>query len=226
MSSRQTQNLGAGSMTKQWITGLCAAVVIPVSSPEGWTELQFRKIPANTVSHSAEGVQVTVKNSASPLIYKLPTPAVVTAVEVELQIQGELKFPGGANDFQEDSYFRLGLVAEGDKKLSRVQKMFAPAWVEKLYSLAPEGVGLDKIYFLNVAGGEAKIGAARLHPKSELMSEQIVKIRKTGENRIVFSHSLQPPQKVAALWISIDGDDTKSEFKTVIQKLVLQTNAP
>lgn len=207
------------STLKARVVGCCAAIAIPFGDPKAWTELEFRKIPPNQVTFSGEGIAIKVKESASPLVYKLPKIVLISQVEVELEINGELK-PQSAG-FAEDSAFRLGLVAAGKQTLSRIQKLFAPAWVEKLFSLAPAGVGLDKIYFLNVGEEDQQIGQLRIHPKSELMSEEIVTLRKKGQRQIRFTKAFDPALSTAALWISVDGDDTKSEFTTTVRKISL-----
>jgi hypothetical protein len=214
----------AWSFLKSNLVNCCAAVVIPLGTPEAWTELAFRKIAPNKVSYTAEGIQIQVKESASPLIYKFPSLQNISAIEVELEITGDLK--PQALGFAEDSAFRIGLVGKGEKTLNRMQKLFAPAWVEKLFSLAPAGVGLDKIYFFNLGEATQQIGASRVHPKSELMSEEIVTIRRPGQNKYRLTKTLSPGLATAAIWISVDGDETKSEFATKIQKITLTTTSP
>jgi hypothetical protein len=199
---------------------LSAAFMVPMSK-ENWTELKFGKIKANTVTYSENKITVDVQKSASPLIYKLEKSMLLNEFDFEIQIKG--KIISDETSFSEDSYFRLGLVAEGEKKLSGMKKMFAPDWVKKLFSLAPEGVGLDKIYFFNVMSGNQKLKAHRIHPKSELMEESIVALNTAEDGKIKVNHKLTQPLKISALWISIDGDDTKSDFKAEIQKINLNS---
>ena len=201
---------------------LLAAVVIPLEQ-KGWSEISFGKIPVNKVTHSATELKVEVKGSASPLVYKLDRLVVIKSIQIKLKINGDIKTPAAAGKWEEDSLFRIGLVANGDKTLTGVKKLFAPDWVKKLFALAPEGVGLDKIYFFNLGRTSSQNGLSRLHPKSELMNEEIVAVRSGTEASVQIDKVLSPPISTAALWISIDGDDTNSEFQTTIENITLQT---
>ncbi len=201
---------------------LLAAVVIPLQQ-KGWSEISFGKIPANKVEHSAQQLKIQVKSSASPLVYKLDHLVNISSFQINLKFSGDLKAPAAEKKWEEDSLFRIGLVAKGDKTLSGVKKLFAPDWVKKLFALAPEGIGLDKIYFYNVGRTLSQMGLSRPHPKSELMNEEIVAVRKTGGNSMQINKSLNPPVPTSALWISVDGDDTNSEFQTTIENITLQT---
>lgn len=200
---------------------LAAAFIVPLQK-EMWTEVKFSSLPANSVSFDEKGIHVDVNNSASPLIHKLKQSVKITGFEFQIKLDGILN-PSPTSQFEEDSYFRLGLVTEGNNHLSGVKKLFAADWVKKLFALAPEGVGLDKIYFYNVNSENQILGNQRTHPKSDLMKEEIIYLRKSENSVIKFKKSLPENPKVVALWISIDGDNSKSVFKTSIEKIVLQT---
>ncbi len=201
-------------------TSVLAAVALPLQKDK-WVELKFNKIPNNQVEDTAEGMKVTVISSASPLVYKLDSPMRVSGFSAELDITGAVKSGIVQNSFGEDSVFRFGLVATGDKTLGWFQRKVAADWVLKLFALAPENTGLDKIYFYNLGREGQKVGDSRQHPKSELMHEQIVATRKADEKSVHIEHKFKSPLPIAAVWISIDGDDTKSNFTTVIKKLDL-----
>ena len=204
-------------------TSMLAVMAIPLDKKEAWTELAFKKIPTNAVSYSSTGLKVEVKNSASPLVYKLDKFYKISGFEVILKIEGDLKNDPPEKIFEEDSLFRLGLVVEGKQKLSAVKKLFAPDWVKKLFALAPEGAGLEKIYFFNVGRTPASLGIKRDHPKTDLMSEEVVAVRSKNASELKINYSLKTPVNIAALWLSIDGDDTKSSFTTNIEKINLIT---
>ncbi len=196
---------------------LYAAVVIPLTSPDGWQDLKFSKIKPNKNTFSAQGLQVEVDQSASPLIYPMKEPAMVSAFEAEVEIEGELKAKGG---FPEDAYLRLGLVSPGARRLGSVEKVFAPEWIKRLFALVPKDSGVDKIYFFDLTGSEP--GRSRVFPGSkDLMTEQIVTVREAGTKKIKFTHQLPAPIPTAALWLSIDGDDTKSTYKLNLKSLKL-----
>jgi hypothetical protein len=199
---------------------ISALLVVPTGSLEGWKELSFNKIPKNTVSIiDSKSIQVEVNQSASPLIYKLPDTKKVSLISLQINVQGDLS-KLSTNAFPEDSIIRLGLVAKGEKTLSWLQRKIAANWVLELFSLAPPNVGLDKIYFYNFSTSKELIGQKRQHPKSELMLEEI--IASFPETKAI-EHKLAKPIDVVALWISIDGDDTKSKYTTTIESIKLET---
>ncbi len=204
------------------IIPLLAVLVIPLEQ-KGWTEISFGKIPVNKVTYSSQALNIQVKNSASPLVYKLDQLTKIKSFEIALRFSGDIKSAPAESKWEEDSLFRIGFVAAGDKTLSGVKKLFAPDWVKKLFALAPEGIGLDKIYFFNLGRTASQMGLSRAHPKSELMKEEVVAVRNAGESPLKITKTLNPPIPTAALWISIDGDDTNSEFQTVIENITLQT---
>ena len=49
----------------------------------------------------------------------------------------------------DDFNLRLGLVLLGSHTLKWYQEVLAADWVKEMFKLAPEGQGIDRIYFLN-----------------------------------------------------------------------------
>lgn len=200
---------------------LCAVMVIPFQNLEGWASLSFRKIPSNQVQDVQGQLQIQVDSSASPLIFRINEPKRVLGFQWELEVEGEMK-KADASDFEEDSYFRLGLVAVGKKTLGKLERFVAADWVIRLFELAPASIGLDRIYFYNLGQNAKLLGKSRTHPKSDLMHETIVAIRQGPTSSL--QYDLSTPLNVSALWISIDGDDTKSKYQTRVKKLALVTS--
>lgn len=201
---------------------MLAVIAIPTQTNTSWQEFSFNKIKPNQVSFSESGIINSVNQSASPLVYKLSKIEKIKSFEIELKIEGQLN-ESKPVEFEEDSYLRLGLVAQGEKRLSGIKKMLAADWIKKMFSLAPEGVGLDKIYFFNLANTKNKVGKKRLHPKSDLMHEEVVEYKTSDQKDIKIIKTLDTAVPTAALWISIDGDDTKSKFVTTIKTIKLIT---
>ncbi|MCB0422601.1 MAG: hypothetical protein KDD61_16485, partial [Bdellovibrionales bacterium] len=85
-----------------------------------------------------------------------------------------------------------------------------------------EGAGIDKIYFFNLVDQEALKGSERQHPLSEYIHEKNVWFQ-NEEGPFEFTHTLNKPLKILAIWISIDGDDTKSSFETSLSEIKLET---
>lgn len=201
----------------QNLANATSTLPIPLTQDQ-WVILSFKKIPPNTVSFFDKSLTVKVKSSAGPIVHKLSRVSKVT----QFSIRG--KFSGAKvkekTAFDEDSVLRFGLVATGKQVLSGPKKWLAADWVKKLFALAPSGTGLDKIYFYNLTNRSELIGKTRNHPKSDLMVEHII-----GQTRIDsdfnITQKMDKPIDIAALWISIDGDDTKSEFETKITEIIL-----
>lgn len=191
---------------------------IPIEEAQ-WQQLKFNGIEPNKVSFTSDSIKVEVDQSASPLVHRLTNILNVSAFEVEVTISGKMS---GVPDsgFEEDSFFRLGLVATGESKLGKIAVLFAPTWVKKLFELAPEGVGLDKIYFYNVATLPRHVNSERQNPKSAYIFERVIAAKENDSQKI--KYRLKIPMKVAALWISIDGDNTRSKFTTFIKSIKLE----
>ncbi len=205
---------------------ILAALAIPLNQKSDWNEISFDKIRPNQVTYSAAGIQVEVKNSASPLVFKLKESQFVNGFEAQLKFQGDLKLSSSNSEIAEDSIFRLGLVVQGKKVLAGAKKFFAPNWIKQLFALTPENKGLDKIYFFNIGHSRNILGQSRTHPKSDLMFEEIVALKKTNETALKVTKTFDQPLNIAALWLSLDGDDTESEYTTSIEKIILQTHSP
>lgn len=187
-------------------------------SEKGWISLPYRKIPPNQVSFGDSGIAVQVKSSAGPIVHKLESPSKVRSLHVKGKVVG--KKTTESSSFDEDSVLRLGLVAVGKQTLSGAKRWFAPDWVKTLFKLVPENSGLDKIYFFNVTDREELIGKSRTHPKSDLIVETVsAKLDPSGNFDL--NKPLETPIETAAVWISIDGDDSKSEFVSTISEIKL-----
>lgn len=201
---------------------LAGAIALPVQQEGNWQLLEYNRLDANQVTFTDQGMTVTVDQSASPIIYPLDHPKTVTGVTVTGNLSNLLNLPAasqgqkGSDDFS----LKIGLVVAGDKTLNAVQKLFSAKWVRKLYDLAPEGSGVDRIYFLNAVQNEGLLGQQRQHPMSDLIYENNVwLLDKKGD--FTLTYKLENPEKVIAVWLSIDGDDTQSSYTTTIRNLLL-----
>lgn len=201
---------------------LAGAIALPMQHEGNWQLLEYNRLDANQVAFSDQGMKVMVEQSASPIIYPLDHPKTVTRVAVTGNLSNLLNLPAdsqgqkGSDDFS----LKVGLVVAGDKTLNPVQKLFSAKWVQKLYDLAPEGTGVDRIYFLNAVQNEGFLGQQRQHPLSDLIYENNVwLLDKAGD--FTLTYNLENPEKVIAVWLSIDGDDTRSSYTTTIKTLLL-----
>ena len=202
---------------------ICAAAfALPVQHMDGWQLLQYTNIESNQVSFSQQGMTVQVMDSASPIIYPLDNPLLVRRIEVSGRLSDLLHLDADKQGLKnhDDFTLRIGLVVDGDKTLNGLQKLFSPNWVKTLFELAPEGSGVDNIYFLNAVQTPTRLGQQRQHPDSDLIDENNVwLLDKPGD--FTLTHTLDDPRKVIAVWISIDGDDSHSRYSTIIKSLSL-----
>lgn len=201
---------------------LAGAIALPVQQTDNWQLLEYNRLEANQVVFTREGMKVTVDQSASPIIYPLDNPKTVTRVSVTGNLSNLLDVPPNTQGQKgnDDFSLKIGLVVAGEKTLSPVQKLFSAKWIKKLFDLAPEGTGVDRIYFLNAVQHENLLGQQRQHPLSELIYENNVwLLDRSGDFSL--DYRLESPQNVIAIWLSIDGDDTQSRYTTTINSLVL-----
>jgi hypothetical protein len=130
---------------------LPAIIAIPLN-PENWKQIPYGSLPTHELS-SENGLKISVKESASALVYQFEKPLRIEEVEITLTQTGKINYQGraigekGGDDFP----LRLGFVMTGDKKLSWSQNLIAPKWVKELYKLAPKSQGLDRVSYLVIA---------------------------------------------------------------------------
>lgn len=202
------------------IIPLLAAMIIPLDASE-WTMLKYNKIPSHQISNQQQSLVIKIDKSASPIVQKLKSPFEVSKFQVDLEIVGGLN-PSDDGKFPEDSLFRMGLVAKGDKKLGWWQRKIAADWVLKLFDLASKEEGLDKIYFFNLDSTASNVGKKRTHPSSDLIHEEIIQSFDGKSPHISFLASF-PPITTLALWLSTDGDQTGSSFEVKIKRITLES---
>jgi hypothetical protein len=201
-----------------------AAFAVPLQQMEDWQLLQYSGITPNQVSFAQEGMTVKVMGSASPIIYPLDEARLVRRIEVTGTLYELLTLDAEKQGLMDNDDFslKIGLVVAGDKTLNGMQKLFSADWVKRLYALAPDGGGIDSIYFLNAVQASARLGQQRQHPLSDLIFENNVwLLDKPGD--FAMTHTLNKPRRVIAIWLSIDGDDSRSNYSTLIKSLHLES---
>ena len=206
---------------------MAGAIALPLDQQENWQLLQYSNLPANRVEFGERGMLVTVNQSASPIVYPLDGGRRVSRIAVSGELENLLRVrPGSQGQEGEDDFsLKVGLVISGDRRLNFFQRMLSADWVKTLYSLAPDGAGIDRIVFLNAVQHESQLGQQRRHPLSELVYEHNVwLIDRAGPFEL--QHEFDNPQNVLAVWISIDGDDSHSSYSTLISSLRLEGPRP
>lgn len=202
---------------------LFAVLVIPTDKIDGWKTERFSSIPSNEVMISSKGLLVRVHSSASPLIFPLKSYEMVTSFKVSGEFLGLPKFSDVTKQGQkgsDDYVLKVGLIVPGKKTLRGFKKFFAPQWVKHLYDQVPEGMGLDHVHFFNISQNPSQVGKTRKHPASDLIEEEFIALV-SAPGPFTYTFKLSQPLETAALWLGIDGDDTKSDFAVAISKLEL-----
>ncbi|BCS32438.1 hypothetical protein TBR22_A16520 [Luteitalea sp. TBR-22] len=206
---------------------LALLLVIPLTTGVGWEVLRYRGIPPHVVDFGAEGLRVEVNASAAPLVYPLDSPRWVRGLRAEGRVVGALRTDArrqgerGADDYA----LRVGLVEVGTRRPGWLERKVAPAWVQRLFALAPPDLGIAGIRFFNVAVSPSQIGQSRQHPASALISERVV-AAPNANGGFTITVDLDAPLETAAVWISVDGDDTRSRYTLALARLELRLEVP
>lgn len=200
--------------------------MIPLDNNSGWNLEKFSNIKSNQVEFSNAGILVQVKKSASPLIYKFNTKKSVQGFKIKGEFKGlpffEMADKQGQKGF-DDYALRIGFIVPGEKKLTGIKKLFAASWVKQLYAQLPEELGLDYIQFFNFTQSREQVGTGRIHPSTDLIKEEFINYVK-NQGPFQIEYNLKTPKDAVALWISIDGDDTQSDFDVLISNLEIITD--
>lgn len=191
---------------------------------DNWILQNYGTAKPNIISFVDNKINIAVNSSSSALIYKLERQEVINSIHADISIDGDIKYLSQNNEFEEDSYFRFGLVVLGKNKLTAWAQWISPAWVQNLFLLVPKGSGLDKVYFYNVGQSEKSVGQSRNYPQSSYVVERVVAFKNSKKLSIDFK--LDSEKTVAAIWISADADQTQSVFTTTIERLKLDKVGP
>lgn len=211
--------------TKSFQSFLLAAIVIPTNSLKDWKTEKFSSVPKNETTASPNGLLIQVKSSAGPLIFPLKSKIKIVGFKIRGEFQGlpKISNPSLQGEKGSDDYpLRLGFIIPGEKKLSGFKKMIAARWVKNLYEQVKDGTGIDSIHFFNVTQNHQQVGKTRTHPASELFQEEFfAEVKHSGP--FAYDFQFEKPIEAIAVWLSIDGDDTKSTFDVFISNLELQS---
>lgn len=200
-----------------------ASFMVPLGPSANWQNLKFSKIPENKVEFVESAIRVHVNKSASPLIYPMSEVKKVTGMKIKGKVSQMVPFTKPSLQGEkklDDAVLRFGMVIPGERKLNWATRLVAADWVKRLHDLAPPNSGIDHILFLKMVQSENLKGLERVHPMSELIRERNEWLM-TSPGEFELSADFQTPLDVAALWLSIDGDDTQSQFTVEIEHIEL-----
>jgi len=194
------------------------------SHEQGWKIIQFQNKSPNKVVSDKDGLQIAVKSSANLLAYCLNEPVDVNGVLLQGSVTDLPKIPEDKRQGDEDAddfAIRFGLIVSGAKKLSKIEKTFAPELIKRLCELVPSSHGIDHVLFLNMANDPPPEWRKRTHPIGRgLLREQVVCVKKEPGG-FTIKVEFQKPCTVLALCIISDGDDTKSNFGVTVRNIQL-----
>ncbi len=200
---------------------LFALTLIPSQtlSDNNWIKLQYSKIPSTEYKITNNQIRVSVRSSASPLIYKFETLKRLKRLSLKATLDSMPKLPPNSDDF----ILRIGPAISGTQKLSVLERLVAPEWIMTLSKIASQhSVGLKNIELSLVSLEPAPIWKTRSHPQSKLIQETIALVVKnpgTFNLDIDYPQDLQP---CLGLWIGSDGDESKSNFDMSIDELSVE----
>jgi len=203
-----------------------AIVIIPLTFKGAWNLESYSKIPPNIVTFSTTGMTIKVNQSASPIIYSFDKEKIISEFEISGDFKGLPKFADASLQGQknfDDYALRVGLIVAGGKKLSGFKKFFAPEWIKKIYTSIPSNSGIDYVQFYNVTQNQAQFNLSRIHPTSDLIHELFFALAKE-DGHFNYKVKMDTPKSMLGLWISVDGDDTKSNYEVDISKLEFNTS--
>jgi hypothetical protein len=207
---------------------LMGVISIPTTHMEKWQIEKYSRIPQNEFSFSDQGLLVKVNKSASPLIYPLEKASIISGFSIQGNFLSLPRFKDiskQGSKGNDDYVLRIGFIVPGEKTLSGVKKMFAADWVKRLYARVPAGRGLGHIQFFNVTQNRDQVGTQRDHPLSDLLREEFF-THVSAAGPFEYKYELKVPIEAVALWMSIDGDDTASEYQVLIKSFSLTKRDP
>lgn len=214
------------SWIKSFQSFLFAALVIPTNSLTDWNTEKFSGVPKNETTVSSNGLLIQVKSSAGPVIFPLKSKIKILGFKIsgEFQDLPKISNPSLQGEKGFDDYpLRLGFVVPGERKLSGFKKMMAAQWVKNLYEQVKDEGGIDSVRFFNVTQNPQQVGKTRTHPASELFQEEFFAEAKHSGS-FTYDYQFEKPLEAIAIWLSIDGDDTKSTFNVLISSLELKVS--
>ena len=202
-------------------------ITVPLDRTNGWLFIKYGKVPPNTFRATSGGLEIGVTNSAAPALFPLTNGLRITELRAKGKISGSLRIPSGKQGEKafDDYAIRVGVVEAGTRTMNWRERLISPDWVKQLFALAPSGTGITKVRFFNIATDTTHLGRTRAHPKSDLMQETITGVPDANGNFTITNHFAKP-LPVLAVWISSDGDNSKSSFAVMLEKVELSVEGP
>ena len=202
---------------------LFTAVIAAIGTATDWHSLQFRRIPP--IQHQVRDGKITleVKSSAGGLVRLLPKGTRVKAFIVTGSVKGDLKLDAKhlwekGND---DAYLRVGLIAEGGRRLSQLERLMAPDWITTMDDvLGADGRAPSAIHSHLLVPHASWIGKQRANPSMKQLVDYI-DATPGADGRFTMLVELPEALNLVGLWLMADGDDSGSTFTVSVDSLEL-----
>lgn len=213
---------------KEWLKKvsqipLYGAFLVPLDQSAQWKHINFDKIPANKITFE-KSLSIEVNESSSFLVFPLQKLQKVKSFEIKGSYTGGLSLPEGKEQGYgqaDDFAMKFGFILPGEEQLTGVKKWLAPKWVKRVYAMAPKDQGLDHLELFAITEQEQMVGKKRIHPASDFFHEEYAYLLK-DKGEFTFKKKLEKPIETLALWLSSDGDNSKSRFKIKIDEIKVQ----
>jgi len=185
-----------------------------------WHTVKYSKIKPNVIKQIKKSIEISVNNSSSALVFKFDQIKVIRRVKIKAKLKGLINYhgsPPGSED-ADDFPLRVGFILKGNKKLNFFQKRIAPDWLVQLDKISSTNGGLDKVHSLIFYTENPKF-KKREHPLSSYFFEEAA--TQFIDFKLDTTHSFLKELEIIGIWLSSDGDDTKSSFSVIIESIVL-----
>lgn len=186
---------------------LNSIILIPFISLSNFLNLKYKDIRPNEIKLE-KNVEISVNKSASPLFYQLPVSRKISS----LRIAGNIDIKKAIVINENDSYFQLGIIYEGDYRPNGFVKKFLPEWIVSVLNLSPDK-GLSEIEFLEVSDGRI------IDKKDNIRDIDLVfkNVAKIENGKFSFEYTPKD-KKILGFWFRSDGDDSEAKFNLRIEK--------
>lgn len=178
----------------------------------------FKDIPTTHYENDGSSLAITVDKSSSFLLLPFSQPQTVRAVAFSWRGSGVVKVPDAKTEQTkqgDDGRLRIGLLLVGKPPMV---PFLAPTWIKTVRDIMK--VPSDRIVYLAVDTKNPP-PAKWTSPHSSDIEIQAIPSETLGDgwwrSHMTFNKTLS----VGGLWITADGDNTGSTFKTWLKDLVL-----
>lgn len=188
---------------------LLSVLIVPVENKDNFLNLKYSKLEPNKVSLK-DAIVINVNKSASPLFYKVDPPREIESIK----IKGSIDVQDKISDFDNDSYFQLGIIYEGDYRPSWLVKKVLPEWLLKVLSISDK-YGVGRIDF-----HEASTQGQKLDKEDSIRDIKMKFITNSYIKDSKIEMDIKPKsQKILGFWLRSDGDESKAKFTTKLEQI-------